>query len=286
MTWTTLVDAETLMNALRSPTSSSRPLAVVDARVDLADRSAGARRFAEGHVPGAARVDLETDLSGPHYPGAGRHPWPSDDAFAAVLGRLGITPDHQVVVYDDAQGALAAARLWFMLRLWGHEAAAVLDGGWSAWQAAGGAVETGESRVADAGPYAGVFDDTRLLQTDDVVALRPEDGVVVDARAAERYRGDVEPLDRKAGHVPGALNRPFASNLDGGRFKSPSRLRAEFDALLDGRPAASLVASCGSGVTACHHLLALEHAGLRGARLYTGSWSGWIEDDARPIATG
>jgi thiosulfate/3-mercaptopyruvate sulfurtransferase len=283
MTWTTLVDVDTLARELQQPT---RPLAIVDARVDLADRAAGARHVTEGHIPGAARADLESDLSGPHYPGAGRHPWPSDDAFAITLGRLGITPAHQVVVYDDAQGALAAARLWFMLQAWGHEAAAVLDGGWSAWQVAGSAVETGEARVADVGAYAGAFDQGRLLQTDDVAALAPDDGLVVDARAAERYRGDVEPLDRKAGHIPGAVNRPFALNLDGGRFKAPARLRAEFDALLEGRDPALLVASCGSGVTACHNLLAMEHAGLRGARLYTGSWSGWIEDDARPTATG
>jgi thiosulfate/3-mercaptopyruvate sulfurtransferase len=284
MTWTTLVDVDTLMRALQS--TPARPLAIVDARVDLADRSAGARNFAAAHIPSAARADLEADLSGPHYPGAGRHPWPSADAFAAALGRLGITPAHQVVVYDDAQGALAAARLWFMLTSWGHDAAAVLDGGWSEWRSARGPVESGESSVEDVGAYAGAFDETRLLQSDDVARLRAGEGIVVDARAAERYRGDVEPLDRKAGHIPGALNRPFALNLESGRFKSPARLRTEFDAMLAGCDPARLVASCGSGVTACHHLLAMEHAGLRGARLYTGSWSGWIEDDARPVATG
>ena len=284
MTWTTLVDADTLSRAITH--GGDRPLAIVDARVDLADRSAGARRFAEGHVPGAARADLETDLSGPHYPGAGRHPWPEDEAFARVLGRLGITPAHQVVAYDDAQGALAAARLWFMLKAWGHEAAAVLDGGWSGWKAAGDAIETGASRVADAGPYAGAFDSTRLLHAADVEAALSRGEPLVDARAAERYSGDVEPLDRKAGHIPGALNRPFAANLENGRFKRPDALRAEFDALLAGREPATLVASCGSGVTACHHLLAMEHAGLPGARLYTGSWSGWIEDPAHAVATG
>ncbi|HZX81757.1 MAG TPA: rhodanese-like domain-containing protein, partial [Lysobacter sp.] len=160
MTWTTLVDADSLARALGS--DGGQPLAIVDVRVDLADRSAGARRFAEGHVPGAVHADLETDLSGPHYAGAGRHPWPEDEAFARVLGRLGITPAHQVVVYDDAQGALAAARLWFMLKAWGHEAVAVLDGGWSGWQAAGGAVEAGPARADDVGPYAGAVDSTRL----------------------------------------------------------------------------------------------------------------------------
>lgn len=284
MTWTTLVDVETLAHALDA--GHPAPLAIVDARVDLADRAAGRRRFAEGHIPGATYVDLEADLSGPHYPGAGRHPWPADDAFAGVLGRLGITARHQVVVYDEAQGALAASRLWFMLRAWGHEAVAVLDGGLSAWTAAGHALETGDSHVEALGPYAGAFDRSRLLQAADVEAALERGEVVIDARAAERYRGDVEPLDRKAGHIPGALNRPFALNLSDGRFKPAGRLREEFQAVLDGRTPDGVVASCGSGVTACHHLLAMEHAGLRGARLYTGSWSGWIEDDARPIATG
>lgn len=284
MTWTTLVDADSLLRS--GPVVDGRPVAIVDARVDLADRAAGARRFAEGHVPGAVRADLDRDLSGPHYPGAGRHPWPGDDAFAAVLGRLGITPAHQVVVYDDAQGALAAARLWFMLKAWGHEAVAVLDGGWTAWRNAGGPVEEGVPAMRVAGPYAGAFDRDRLLETADVEAALARGEIVIDARAPERYRGDVEPLDRKAGHIPGALNRPFAANLDHGRFKPADVLRSEFDALLQQRPPAAVIASCGSGVTACHHLLAMEHAGLAGARLYVGSWSGWIEDDARPIATG
>lgn len=283
MTWTTLVDVETLA---RSIAAHDRPLAIIDTRVDLADRSAGAKRFAEGHIPGARRADLETDLSGPHYPGAGRHPWPSDDAFAAVLGRLGVTPAHQVVIYDDAQGALAAARLWFMLKTWGHDAVAVLDGGWSAWRTNGGDVEAGDAAPAEAGPYAGAFDHTRLLDAADVHAALKAGDTVLDARAAERYRGDVEPLDRKAGHIPGALNRPFATNLADGRFRPAAELRAAFEALLQGRAPDRLIASCGSGVTACHHLLAMEHAGLHGARLFKGSWSGWIEDDARPIATG
>ena len=285
MTWTTLVDAAALARALANP-DRERPLAIVDARFDLADRTAGERQFADGHVPTAVRADLERDLSGLHYPGAGRHPWPDDEAFARTLGRLGITPDHQVAIYDDAQGALAAARLWFMLKAWGHEAVAVLDGGWAAWRAAGGAIEAGAAPPVDAGPYAGAFDHDRLLDAADVEAALARGDTLVDARAAERYRGEVEPLDRKAGHIPGALNRPFASNLVEGRFKSPARLREEFAALLGPEPPARMIASCGSGVTACHHLLALEHAGLHGARLFTGSWSGWIEDDARPIATG
>ncbi|TZF86609.1 sulfurtransferase [Cognatilysobacter lacus] len=283
MTWTTLVDADSLATAICSPQPGK--LAIVDTRVDLADRAAGPRLFAESHIPGAVRADLETDLSGPHFAGAGRHPWPGDDRFAITLGRLGITPEHQVVVYDDAQGALAAARLWFMLKSWGHEAVAVLDGGWSAWRASGRAVEQGESRIVDVGPYAGAFDPSRLLQTADIADLGGR-GFIIDARAADRFRGDVEPIDRKAGHIPGALNRPFALNLDAGRFKPAGRLREEFDALLGGRAPDAAIASCGSGVTACHHLLAMEHAGLRGARLYTGSWSGWIEDDARPVETG
>lgn len=279
MSWTTLVDVETLRRA-----PSERPLRIVDTRVDLADRDAGERRFFEGHIPGATRADLERDLSGPHYPGAGRHPWPSDDAFAQTLGRLGITREHQVVVYDDANGALAAARLWFMLKAFGHAAVAVLDGGWTAWVEAGGLVDTGPSSVPSASSYDGSFDRTRLLETADVEAALPRGETLVDARAPERYRGDVEPLDRKAGHIPDAINRPFASNLEHGRFKSATRLREEFASMLG--DATSPIVSCGSGVTACHHLLAMEHAGLSGGRLYVGSWSGWIEDDARPVAVG
>lgn len=279
--WTTLVDPATLADRMDAHAPARRPLAIVDARVVLADRSAAQAAYAAAHLPGARFADLETDLSGPHRPGAGRHPWPDAEHFARVLGRLDIGPDTQVVVYDDAAGALAAARLWYLLRTWGHRCVAVLDGGLAAWRAAGLPL-TDRIPAAGIGHYAGVFDAGGLLDTD-ALADALSGVLVVDARAAERYRGDVEPLDRKAGHIPGAINRPFAENLIDGRFKSPDQLRGEYTALIGDRAPSSVVASCGSGVTACHLLLAMAHAGIDGARLYTGSWSGWIEDDARPI---
>ncbi|GAB2521599.1 sulfurtransferase [Lysobacter humi (ex Lee et al. 2017)] len=280
--WTTLVDATTLAAHMDAQRVGTRPLAIVDARVVLAERSAAEGAYRAAHLPSARFADLETDLSGPHRPGAGRHPWPAADDFGRTLGRLGIAPDTQVVVYDDASGALAAARLWYLLRAWGHRCVAVLDGGLTAWRGAGLPL-TDVVPPSGTSPYPGAFDAERLIDTD-ALATKPAAGVlVVDARAAERYRGDVEPLDRKAGHIPGAVNRPFADNLIDGRFKSPEALRREYTALLGGQPPSTVVASCGSGVTACHLLLAMVHAGLDGARLYTGSWSGWIEDDARPI---
>lgn len=280
--WTTVVDP---LTAARALAGVGVPPVVVDARVVLTDRAAGRDAYRAAHVPGARFVDLETELSGPHGPGDGRHPWPTDAAFAATLGRLGISATDQVLVYDDAHGALAAARLWFLLKSWGHARVAVLDGGWSAWLHAGLPTQSGE--VADAaGKYPGGFDRSRLIATPDVAAALDAGAVLFDARAPERYRGDVEPLDRKAGHIPGALNRPFSLNLRDGKLRPAAELRSEFVELLAGSPPEQAIVSCGSGVTACHHLLAMEHAGLGGARLYTGSWSGWIEDDAHPVATG
>lgn len=277
--WTTLVSAEALHAAL-----GRDDLVVVDARAVLADRTQSEAQYRASHLPGARYADLERDLSEPGRPG-GRHPWPEDAKFAALLGRWGVRPGDQVVVYDAANGALAASRLWFMLKTWGHERVAVLDGGWQRWLELGFPVDHGP---VDPAPtrYEGRFDRSRLLDSDAVAAHLARGGMLVDARAVERFRGEVEPLDRVAGHVPGAVNRPFASNLQDGRFKPADVLAAEFAALMGHVPAEAVVAMCGSGVTACHHLLAMEHAGLRGAALSTGSWSGWIEDPARPVAQG
>ena len=279
--WTTLVQAEALAARLGDP-----GLVVADCRVSLADRSAGPRLYAESHVPGAIRVELETDLSDHRKAGQGRHPWPDAADFLARLGAWGVARDTQVVVYDDGDGAVAA-RLWFMLRSLGHERVAVLDGGWARWTQLGLPVDARVPHPAPTGYAAGGFDAARLLDAAAVQARLDAGDLLVDARAAPRFRGETEPLDRVAGHVPGARNRPYGENLGAdGRFKSPEALRREFDALLQGRDPRGVIAMCGSGVTACHHLLAMEHAGLRGAALFTGSWSGWISDPARPIATG
>src|SRR5690606_3373702 len=251
----------------------------------LADPGAGEAGWREAHLPGARYVHLDRDLSGPHAPGAGRHPWPQAAAFARALGALGITPAHQVVAYDDADGAFAA-RAWCLLRMAGHARVAVLDGGLAAWRAAGLPVDAAAAPPMPAPPYPVAFARERLFDAARVQAHLEAGGLLLDARGGERFRGESEPIDARAGHVPGAVSRPYALNLDGGRFKPPAALAAGFSALLGGRPAGAAVAMCGSGVTACHHLLARAHAGLEGAGLYTGSWSGWIEDPARPVATG
>lgn len=276
--WKTLVDAETLVQSL-----DRNNLTVVDCRFSLADTAAGETAFRQAHLPGAVYAHLDRDLSGEHTSGAGRHPWPDATSFCAQLGAWGIDPHSQVVAYDDGSGAIAA-RLWFLLRTLGHDNVAVLDGGWTRWSALGLPVET-DVRTPVLTQYAAQFDGTRLLDAAQAQAHLDGGGLLLDARAADRFRGENETLDPVAGHVPGAHNRPFAENLVDGRFKSVSQLEEEFRNELAGRASSELVAMCGSGVTACHHLLAMEHAGLSGGKLFAGSWSGWIEDQSRPVAS-
>lgn len=258
---------------------------VLDASFDLQDAQAGRRAFEHGHVPGAQYVDLDQDLCGTKTGRNGRHPLPERSLFAQTVASWGVTPDSSVVVYDR-HSAMFAARLWWMLRWLGHDDVRVLDGGWAAWQASGGAVEVGRAAAVKAA--AAYPTKAALMEVVDAHALQSRLGSVclLDARAPERYRGEVEPLDAAAGHIPGALNRFFQRNLVEGRFKSAAELRAEFLAVVD-RPAVSeMVHMCGSGVTACHNLLAMHLAGLPGARLYPGSWSEWSADPARPVAKG
>ena len=283
--WTTLVDARTLAASLGGP-----DLRIVDCRFTLAvagaSDGAGESAWRDAHIPGAVYAHLERDLSGPEGPGLGRHPWPTADAFAATLSRLGIAPDMQVVVYDDNDGAFAA-RLWWLLRSFGHRDVAVLDGGWAAWRALDLPVERTVPQVEAAPLIAGDFDETRLLRDTDALQRHLDaGGLLLDARAAPRFRGEVEPLDRRAGHVPGARNRPYADNLEAGHFKPAGVLAAEFDAAIDRRAPTDVAVMCGSGVTACHHLLAMAHAGRDGARLYAPSWSGWVDDPGREVAIG
>ena len=277
--WTTLVQAETLAVAL-----GREDLVVVDCRFSLLNPGAGEDAYLQGHIPGAVYAHLERDLSDMRRQGEGRHPWPEAQAFTAKLGRWGIAPQHQVVAYDDADGA-HAARLWFLLRELGHERVAVLDGGWKRWTALGLPVD---SRVPLPGVawYVASFDAARLLDAPAVQERLAAGELLIDARSADRFRGENEVIDRVAGHVPGARSRPYADNLAEGRFKPPSQLADEFRALLGKHAPQEVIVMCGSGVTACHHLLAMERAGLKGARLFTGSWSGWIADPARPVATG
>jgi thiosulfate/3-mercaptopyruvate sulfurtransferase len=259
---------------------------VVDCRFTLTDPAAGPSAYARSHIPGARYAHLDDDLA--RHPGAGegRHPLPDAAAFAARLGAWGIGNDTTVVAYDDASGAIAA-RLWWLLGWLGHDRRLVLDGGFAAWSTAGLPVEskTPTWRPARFAP-GGVADDS-VVHSAELPGLQAAGGLLVDARAAPRYRGEQEPIDPVAGHVPGAANRPGSLNVEAdGRFRAPDALRRELTALLGGRPAGELIAMCGSGVTACQLLLALAAAGLDGAKLYAGSWSEWIRDPKRPIAKG
>ena len=236
----------------------------------------GREKYDQGHVPGAVFVDLDKELSQPGGPG--RHPLPSDEAFAILVARLGIGPKTHVVVYDDGSSAYAA-RFWFMLKLVGQEQVSLLDGGLKAWTEAGLTLTQEVPHLEPAARRALSFDQSRLV---DQKAVETRGNVpVLDARAPERYRGEVEPLDKRAGHIPGAFNAPFADNLTpSGRFKPPAELRDLY------KQYESSILSCGSGVTACHDAFAIELAGLPPPRVYIGSWSDWSSDPARPIAIG
>ncbi len=256
-------------------------LRVADVRWSLTGRS-GRERYEEGHLPGAIFLDLDRDLSSPGE-GPGRHPLPAAEKLGGVLGAAGVGDEHLVVAYDDAGGSVAA-RLWWLFGHFGHDGrAAVLDGGIDAWVGAGLPITT-----EPAGHRAAHW--TPAEPRDDVVdanavAGRSPEVVLLDARAPERYRGEAEPVDPRAGHIPGAHSAPWGDNLDGeGRFLPPEQLRERYSAL--GAGARPVIASCGSGITATHDLLALELAGLGGGRLYEGSWSDWSSDPERPVATG
>ncbi len=275
---TTLIDANTL--AARLEESAIR---VIDCRFQLTDPAAGRAAYLRGHIPGAVYADLERDLSGPASGHTGRHPLPARHDFEATLGMLGISNNHQVVAYDDAGGAYAA-RLWWLLRWMGHGAVAVLNGGLQAWLAGGRSIEAGEVTPPRVRFMPGASLGT-CVEAEDLLEGRVRR--LLDARGAERFSGAEEPIDPVAGHVPGAVNHPFTQNLDtGGRFLARDILRERLQASLDGVSPAQTAAMCGSGVTACHLLLALEVAGLEGAALYPGSWSEWIRDPARPVSTG
>ncbi len=271
-----LVSAQALHGRLGAP-----GLLVVDCRHDLTNPDAGRSAYAAGHVPGAIFADMDTELSAPRHAGSGRHPLPSPAAFAATLQRWGFTASSQVVAYDQANGALAA-RLWWMLRARGHRHVQVLDGGYAAWLAAGFESDTVVPQpVAAAVPvreFAGV-----LSSADVVAGLAARNITLVDARPADRFAGRNETFDPVPGHVPGAVNMPFAGNLTPAQqFLDVAQLKQRWSPLLQ-QPGAPIVAMCGSGITACHNLLALELAGYQGARLYAGSYSEWITDPARPV---
>ena len=292
MNFTSLIDVDALREVLgrsSGPAAASRTV-LLDCRFDLAAPAAGRQAYLKEHLPGARFADLNYDLAAPVSPSSGRHPLPAPDILAGRFASLGIGNDTQVIAYDDANGSIAA-RAWWLLRWLGAANVAVLDGGFRAWAAAGGALESGEPnddfahraiRFTPAVKTEAVATSTDVLQ-----ALREPRRLVVDARTAERFAGKTEPLDAVAGHVPGAVNHPFTDNLrPDGRFLPATELRRRWQERLAGTVPADAVLMCGSGVTACHNLLALELAGLPGAKLYAGSWSEWIRDRERPVARG
>jgi thiosulfate/3-mercaptopyruvate sulfurtransferase len=282
----TLIEPQELAASLDDP-----DWAIIDCRFDLARPDWGAQAYAAGHIPHALYAHLDEDLSGPRGARTGRHPLPQPATLAATFTRFGIDERVQVIAYDQGTGAFAA-RLWWLLRWLGHAQAAVLNGGFAAWQQGGFAVasatESRPPRPFRARPdMRAVVSGTEVAELLSSGALRSGQRLLVDARSADRFAGDNETLDAVAGHVPGARNHPFAANLDShGRFLAPAQLRESWEQTLRGGPPGEAIAMCGSGVTACHNLLALESAGLSGARLYAGSWSEWITDPAHPVARG
>ncbi len=281
MSFTTLISVTDLAAHLDDPN-----MIVCDCRHDLADYEAGRRAYAQAHIPGARFLHLDEDLSGPKTGINGRHPLPHPITFTLRLAALGIDNSKQIVAYDGS-GGVYAARMWWMLRWVGHAKAAVLDGGFDAWIKAGHRVRT-EPPVIKPTTYNPNPSPQAAVSANEVAAnLDHKKLRVVDARNPDRFRGENETLDPVAGHIPGALNRAFKNNLaDDGRFKAADALKTEFAAVLNAHAPASVVHQCGSGVTACHNLLAMEVAGLTGSRLFPGSWSEWVSDRKRPVALG
>lgn len=288
--YTTLISAPQLQALLQG----NQPCMVFDCSFELMQPGAGDQQYLQAHIPGAVRADLDRHLSvantATDAASGGRHPLPSLDTFAAWLGSIGFGNSMQAVVYDR-QGANYCGRLWWMLKWVGHEAAAVLDGGLQAWQASGGATQTGAATAGapvTVSNYALAHVNTALIATETIAKQlgRPTQ-TLIDARGTPRFKGEVEPLDPVAGHIPGALNRPFNLNLGAdGKFKPAAELRVEFEALLGGRDPATVVHLCGSGVSALPNLIAMEIAGLGRTALYAGSWSEWCSDPQRPVAQG
>lgn len=277
-----LITPGELSTRLQDPTC-----VVFDCRHDLSDHTRGARVYAEAHIPGAHFAPVETALAGTKTGSNGRHPLPEPEAFAAFLSRFGVTPATRIVAYDDVGGQYAA-RLWWLARWIGHGDVAVLDGGWPKWLADGHPVTAKVPDSRGVGSVVSRPDSDRCRSAAEIEAgIQNRTCLVIDARAPERFRGEVEPIDRVAGRIPTAVNRFFKANLNADlTFRPASALQEEFSELLGLRRPDSVVHQCGSGVTACVNLLAMEHAGLTGSRLFVGSWSEWSADPARPIAVG
>jgi len=283
MIYTTLISVPQLIAE-----SSDPALAIIDCRFSLADPELGRQNFLEAHIPGATYAHLDEDLCSSVIEGVtGRHPLPSVENFADKLSDWGINSSSRVVVYDDAGGAIAASRLWWLLRWLGHNAVSDLDGGWQAWLKSGGTVRGGQE-IRSSSLFIPHVQPGRLIEKDEILArLLESNFLLIDSRDEKRYLGEVEPIDPVAGHIPGALPSPHLNILDAeGKFLPPEALRHYFQPLIGETSPRDTIFYCGSGVTAAQNVLAMEHAGMGDARLYAGSWSEWITDPERPIATG
>lgn len=273
--FTTLIDYESLLNAYDNP-----DWLIFDTRYDLANKNAGKEAYLQGHIPGAIYVDLHDDLSRPPATNNGRHPLPTTEVMNALFSELGIHSESQVIIYDNAFGAFAA-RLWWMLRHMQHENVAILDGGWQSWFEAAGPIDSNNEARSGS-----MFNNSASRY--DVIDIEhvQNASLIVDSREPVRYRGESEPIDKAAGHIPGAFNRFWKNNIsENGCFKEKQTLRQEFEELLGNTPSEESVFYCGSGVTACHNLLAAVHAGFELPKLYAGSWSEWSSSPGKPIAT-
>jgi len=280
--YTTLISTAELAAALDGPR-----IAVIDCRFSLADKAAGRKAYVAAHIPGAVYANLDEDLSAPVAPdrSGGRHPLPTPEVFARTLSAWGIDNETQVVAYDDGPGAMAA-RCWWMLRWLGHDAVAVLDGGWAAWTGENRPVQSTAPTVTP-GHFVSHLRAELVVDAQKALQYTASGGsLLIDARSADRYRGENETIDPVGGHIPGASNHFYGQNLADGRFRNREELAQDFRALIGQRPTSEIVHYCGSGVTACHNLLAMEHAGLGLARLYPGSWSDWSSNPSRPRAQG
>ncbi len=280
MAYNTLISTDALASDLHDS------WVIVDCRYDLRDAGSGREQYRTAHIPGAVYASLSHDLAGPVGNGTGRHPLPPAEVLAATFSRLGVGGGVQVVMYDEDTG-MFASRMWWMLRYMGHEAAAVLDGGWAKWMREGRPVRKGQEAGKPATFTGQPREELRLGVKDVEARLGDPSVLLIDARAPERFDGRAEPLDRTPGHIPGAANHFFRRNVtDEGVMMPPDRLQQQFAKVIGERPPDHVVMYCGSGVTACQNLLAMEHAGLSGAKLYPGSWSEWSSDPDRPVETG
>lgn len=279
-TYTTLISTAQLAEHLKDAN-----IVIFDCRFDLANTEAGRQAYQQDHIPGARYIHLDEDLSSPISKNTGRHPLPDAGTLAKKLADQGVNNHTQVIAYDGGPGAMAA-RLWWLVRWLGHNKVAVLDGGFAAWQAAGLTTTAELPEIVTTTFDAHIRHDL-FVNADTVEQIRQDSAFcLIDARAPERFSGEVEPLDKVAGHIPGAMNMRWEENLRNDKtFKSPDELQQRFNKQLNNVPAGNVIHSCGSGVTACHNLLAMEHAGLNGSRLYAGSWSEWIALPGRPVAT-